>query len=216
DGPTHQPVEQLASLRAIPDLTVIRPADANETAAAWRVAVRRPGPTALALTRQGLPVLEGAGAAREGVSHGAYVVAESQSGEPDVILIGSGSEVSLALEARRALEGDGIRTRVVSMPSFELFREQPAEYQDAILPPKVRARVTVEAGVTQGWDRYAGDLGESVGLDRFGASAPAKVVFAELGLTPESVVAAARRSLARAMAAGRGPDSGSAPGTART
>jgi len=197
DGPTHQPVEQVAALRAIPGLTVIRPADANETAAAWAVAAASPRPTALILTRQGLPVLEDAGAAREGVARGAYVV-RTVDGEPDVILIASGSEVSLALEARTALAAEGVRGRVVSMPSWELFEEQPEQYREEVLPGRVRARVTVEAGVTQGWSRYAGDLGETVGIDRFGASAPAAAVFEELGLTTGAIVAAAKRSLIRA------------------
>ena len=195
DGPTHQPVEHLMSLRAIPGLVVLRPADGNETAQAWRIAAeRRDGPTVLALTRQNVPNLqvpEGA------VARGGYVIAEASGGSPRLLLIGTGSEVSLCLQAKDVLEAEGVPTRVVSLPSFELFEAQDEAYRESVLPRAVRARVTVEAGATLGWERYAGDLGETVGLDRFGASAPGDVVMRELGFTVVAVVSAAKRSLAR-------------------
>jgi transketolase len=188
DGPTHQPVEQLASLRAIPNLAVVRPADANETAAAWRVAVeRRDGPTALVLSRQNLPVLAGtAELAGEGVAAGAYVLADGGSA-PAVVLIATGSEVALAAAARDQLAARGIAARVVSMPSWELFAAQPAASREAVLPPGV-PRLAIEAGVSMGWCRWVGERGEVLGLDRFGASAPGKVVAARLGFTVEAVV----------------------------
>ncbi len=195
DGPTHQPVEHLMSLRAMPDLVVFRPADANETAQAWRIAAeRRDGPTVLALTRQAVPTL----AVPEGaVARGGYVLAEATGGEPRLVLVGTGSEVALCLRAREALEAEGVPTRVVSLPSFELFEAQDDAYRESVLPRALRARVTVEAGATLGWERYAGDLGETVGLDRFGASAPGDEVMSRLGFTAEAVVAAAKRSLSR-------------------
>lgn len=188
DGPTHQAVEQLASLRAIPNLVVLRPADANETAAAWRVAVeRRDGPTALALSRQNLPVLAGtAERAASGVAAGAYVLEEG-AGAPAVVLIASGSEVALAAAARGQLAARGISARVVSMPSWELFAAQPASYRERVLPPRV-PRLAIEAGVTMGWSRWVGEGGDALGLDRFGASAPGKVAAANLGFTAEAVV----------------------------
>jgi transketolase len=189
DGPTHQPVEHLAGLRAIPNLVTIRPADANETAAAWREAIaRRDGPTVIVLTRQGLPILDGP----SDVARGAYVLAEGE----DCILIGTGSEVSLALEARELLAAEGIAARVVSMPSFELFAAQDDDYRRSVLPPGRRARVGVEAASPFGWERWTGDAGEIVAIDRFGASAPGEVVLARLGITAEAVAEAARRSLA--------------------
>jgi transketolase len=189
DGPTHQPVEHLAALRAIPNLVVIRPADANETAAAWRVALeRRDGPTALALTRQKLPILaETARDPAETAARGAYVLAGAP-GTPDVILIASGSEVHLALEARDLLAEKGIAARVVSMLSWELFDAQPASYREHVLPPQVTARLAIEAGVTQGWHKYVGPAGDVMGLERFGASAPYKVLMEKLGFTAEAVV----------------------------
>ena len=189
DGPTHQPVEQLAALRAIPNLVLIRPADANETAAAWRVALeRRDGPTALALTRQKLPVLaETVRDPTETVTRGAYVMADTP-GTPDVLLIASGSEVHLALQARDSLAEKGIAVRVVSMPSWELFDAQPASYRETVLPPRVTARLAIEAGVTQGWAKYVGPAGDVMGLDRFGASAPYKVLVERFGFTAEAVV----------------------------
>jgi transketolase len=195
DGPTHQPVETLMALRVIPNLTVIRPADANETAQAWRVALeRRDGPTALALTRQTVPHLDVPAGA---VARGGYVLADVEAGPPDVVLIGTGSEVAVCLAARSRLADEGIAARVVSLPSFELFAAQDRAYRDSVLPPAVRARVTVEAGASLGWERYAGDAGEIVALDRFGASAPGEVVLREFGFTPERVADAARRSIAR-------------------
>ncbi len=187
DGPTHQPVEQAASLRAIPRLVVIRPADANETASAWRVATTRRGPVALLLTRQALPVLAGT----DDVAYGGYVLAETD-GPPDVILIATGSEVHVAVEAKGLLDARGVKARVVSLPSWELFEAQPQEYRDVVLPPSVLARVAVEAGVPQGWSRYVGPFGAVVGVEsRFGASAPVKVVMAKYGFTAANVVAKA-------------------------
>ncbi len=196
DGPTHQPVEHLVALRAIPELVVLRPADANEVAEAWRVALERPGPTTLVFSRQALPIYDRAifGDAK-GVHRGGYVLAEASGGAPSVILISTGSEVAVAMTAREQLEAQGVPTRVVSLPSWELFDEQPAEYRDAVLPPSVRARVSIEAGVTLGWSRYVTDDGAVIGLDRFGASAPASVLYRELGFTPEHVVAEALRVL---------------------
>ncbi|MFO7986357.1 MAG: transketolase [Desulfatiglandaceae bacterium] len=193
DGPTHQPVEHLAGLRAIPNLTVIRPCDANETAQAWRVALKSEGPVALALTRQGLPVIDRSPYAdASNLRSGAYVLKEPVHGKPDVILIATGSEVHLTLSAAEKLDGEGIRTRVVSMPSWELFEQQPDTYKDQVLPPDIKTRIAVEAGVTQGWHRYVGDAGHIIGLDRFGASAPNGVLFEKFGFTVRHVVEAAR------------------------
>jgi len=200
DGPTHQPISQLMGLRLIPNMTVIRPADAEETVEAWRIAMKRKhGPVALVLTRQALPPLKSIGgqaAARTGVEKGAYVVRGS-GGKPDVILMGTGSEVQLALGAALALEKEGVKARVVSMPSWELFDAQSAEYREEVLPRSVRVRVAVEAGTQIGWERYTGLDGEAVGLARFGASAPGGVAMAKLGFTVENVVAAAKRVLHR-------------------
>jgi transketolase len=200
DGPTHQPVEHLASLRAMPNLHVIRPADANETAAAWRMALERTaGPTALVLTRQKLPVLPPSSVFRDdAVYRGAYVLEDAGDGRPDVLLIASGSEVSVALAARRLLAEEGVPARVVSMPCRERFEEQEEGYRETVLPPSVSARVSVEAGATFGWERYVGDHGASVGIDRFGASAPAERIFRELGITPEAVRDRAKSVLAAA------------------
>ncbi len=189
DGPTHQPVEHLASLRSIPGLTVLRPADANETAAAWRAAVQRPGPTAIVLSRQGLPVLDPDTAA-DGVSRGAYVVHAAEAAQPDLVLIATGSEVGLALLSAEELENRDIRTRVVSMPSWELFREQPAEYREALLPA-LTPKLAIEAAHPIGWREFVGSGGDVVALDRFGASGPGAEVYAELGFTVEHVVARA-------------------------
>jgi transketolase len=199
DGPTHQPVEHLASLRAMPNLVVIRPADAAETVVAWRVALeRRHGPTALVLTRQKLPVLDRAPqASAEGAARGAYVLADPPGGSPELILIGTGSEVALAVAARAELEKRGVATRVVSMPSWELFAAQPTTYREAVLPPAIGARLAVEAGASLGWERWTGPAGGIVALDRFGASAPGEVNLRELGFTVEHVVARARALLAR-------------------
>ncbi len=197
DGPTHQPVEQLMSLRAIPGLTVIRPADANETVEAWRAALKNDaGPTALIFTRQNLAVADRASLApAAGLRQGGYILWESAAGEPETILIGTGSEVEIALAAGKILASEGVRVRVVSLPSWELFDSAPQEYRDRVLPPAVRARVSVEAGVRLGWEHYAGLEGERVGIDRFGASAPYKVLYEKFGITAAVVAAAARRLL---------------------
>ncbi|HEY63862.1 MAG TPA: transketolase [Caldilineae bacterium] len=196
DGPTHQPVEHLAALRAIPNLVVIRPADANETVEAWKVALTRSGPVALALTRQKLPILDRSQLAPASELHkGAYVLADAANGRPDVILIATGSEVALALQARDLLAVDGIQARVVNMPSWELFEEQPQSYREEVLPPDITRRVAIEAAVRQGWDRYIGPEGIFIGLDRFGASAPYKVLAEKFGFTPERVAEAARSLL---------------------
>jgi transketolase len=192
DGPTHQPVEQLISLRAIPGLTVLRPADANETAEAWRVALEQPGPSVLVLTRQKLPVLDPQRfSIHEGVRRGAYVLAEAEDGSSDVVLIGTGSEVHLALAARERLAGQGVRARVVSMPSWELFDAQPPDYREAVVPPDVPA-LAVEAGSPRGWRDYVGDRGDVIGLNRFGASAPGPVMLEQFGFTAEHIAARAR------------------------
>ncbi|GAA2742667.1 transketolase [Kitasatospora cinereorecta] len=200
DGPTHQPVEHLAALRAIPGLAVVRPADANETAVVWRTVVERhtshPGPVGLALTRQGVPTFDReVFASAEGAARGGYVLAEAEGASPKVILIGTGSEVQLAVQAREALEAEGIPTRVVSMPSVEWFNEQDQAYRDTVLPPNVRARVSVEAGIAQGWRELVGDAGRIISLEHFGASADYKVLYQEFGLTADAVANAARASL---------------------
>jgi transketolase len=184
----------------MPNLHVLRPADANETAAAWRMALERTaGPTALVLTRQKLPVLPPSSVFRDdAVYRGAYVLEDAGDGRPDVLLIASGSEVSVALEARRLLAEEGVPARVVSMPCRERFEQQEAGYRETVLPPSVSARVSVEAGATFGWARYVGDHGASVGIDRFGASAPAERIFRELGITPEAVRDRAKSVLAAA------------------
>jgi transketolase len=198
DGPTHQPIEHLAALRAIPHLFVIRPADPAEVREAWRIAIlRRNGPTALALTRQKLnPIDRKKFAAADGLRKGAYILAEATangaSTTPRIILIATGSEVSLTVEARETLQKEGIPTRVVSMPCWELFQEQPREYREAVLPPAVTARLAVEAGIAQGWDRYVGNSGDVIALDRFGASAPGDVVLRELGFNVDNVLKHAR------------------------
>jgi transketolase len=196
DGPTHQPVEHLAAVRAIPDLIVIRPADANETAAAWRVALeRRDGPTALILTRQKLPILaETRRDHAETVARGAYILADS-SGFPKLILIATGSEVNVALGARDILAGQGIAVRVVSMPSWELFDAQPVEHRESVLPPGVTARLAIEAGISMGWHRYVGPAGDVMSLEHFGASAPYKVLMQQWGFTPEAVAERAMKLL---------------------
>jgi len=198
DGPTHQPVEHVASLRLIPNLAVIRPSDANETAIAWREVITRRKPAGFALSRQNLPVIDRTiFASAEGVAQGAYVVSDS-SGTPDVILIATGSEVSLAIAAKEILAADGIAARVVSAPCLEWFAETSSEYQESVLPSSVRARVSVEAGVTAGWREYVGDAGVSIGLNHFGASAAAGILFKEFGFTPEAVASAAKESIAKA------------------
>src|SRR6476619_2718088 len=227
DGPTHQPVEHLAALRAMPGLAVVRPADANETAQAWAEILRRGRPAGLALSRQNLPIVDRTEHAKAtGVGKGAYVLIDAASGEPDVVLVATGSEVSLALEARLRLEKAGISTRVVSMPCREWFEEQPRSYQNKVLPPSVRARVSVEAGVAMGWHDLVGDSGRCISIEHFGASADAATLFREFGFTPEAVVKAAKDSIAAARKAGQVPavndtaprarkDSGTDVGTTR-
>ncbi|MBO3087098.1 transketolase [Cellulomonas dongxiuzhuiae] len=214
DGPTHQPVEHLTAVRAIPGLAVVRPADANETAAAWRATLERTdGPVALVLTRQNVPTYprgEDGFATTDGVTRGAYVLLEASSGTPDVVLIGTGSEVQLAVEARETLEAAGVATRVVSAPCLEWFAEQDEEYRESVLPSAVRARVSVEAGIAMSWHKIVGDAGRSVSIEHYGASADYQTLYREFGITAEAVVAAAHESLAAA----RGDDrSASAPGT---
>jgi transketolase len=189
DGPTHQPIEQLASLRLIPGLTVIRPADAQETVIAWKTAMRTAGPVALLLTRQKLPVLDAAKVT--GAARGGYVLEEASSA-PALILLASGSEVHLALAARERLESQGVPTRVVSMPSWEVFEAQDASYKESVLPPAIKARLSIEAGTTFGWRKYVGDQGATLGIDHFGASAPAEILFEKFGLTVDSVVEVAK------------------------
>jgi transketolase len=191
DGPTHQPIEQLAALRAIPNLTVLRPCDANESVEAWRFALKhKKGPVALTLTRQGVPILDREKfASADGLYRGAYVLSEADGDkEPDVIVIASGSEVHIAIEAANKLQEKGVSVRVVSMPSWELFDKQPEEYRNQVLPPTVKARLAIEAGVTQGWHRYLSSKGEVVGVDHFGASAPYKILYEKFGITADRVV----------------------------
>jgi transketolase len=200
DGPTHQPVEHLWALRAIPGLDVVRPADASETAVAWKTILEHADrPAGLCLTRQAVPVFDRSvlGPA-EHAARGGYVLAEADGGDPQVILIGTGSEVQLAVAARDLLQAGGVATRVVSMPCVEWFAEQDAAYRDEVLPPAVRARVSVEAGLALGWRQFVGDLGESISLEHFGASADYRKLYEEFGITAEAVAQAARASLARA------------------
>jgi transketolase len=202
DGPTHQPVEHLAALRAIPGLDVVRPGDANETSVAWQAVLEHTDrPAGFCLSRQNLPVLdrgEGTGlASADGVARGGYILAEGVGGEPTVIVMATGSEVQIALAARDILQDEGIPTRVVSLPCVEWFTGQDASYQEEVLPPRIRARVSVEAGVAQPWHVFTGDFGECVSLEHFGASASYKKLYEEFGFTAEHVAAAARSSLAR-------------------
>jgi transketolase len=199
DGPTHQPIEQLMSLRAMPNFTLFRPGDANETVYAWRAALEnRSGPTGLVLTRQKIPVLDRARyAPAEGTLRGAYTVLDAPGENPQVIIIGTGSELQLAIGAAEQLQSQGIGARAVSMPCWELFEAQPPEYRDAVLPPSVRSRVSVEAGATFGWCRYVGDQGLAVGIDRFGASAPGETNMEQFGFTIDNVVQHALRALGR-------------------
>jgi len=188
DGPTHQPIEQVMSLRSVPNLTVIRPADANETAAAWKLAIERKKPTVLILTRQNVPVLDaGALSIPSGVRRGAYVL-ETGGDKPDLLFLATGSEVHLALEAAKQLTGKGIKARVISMPSWELFLEQPQSYRDEVLPPGIRKRLAIEAGATLGWWRWTGDEGDVIGIDHFGASAPGNVVMEKYGFSVDNIV----------------------------
>jgi transketolase len=199
DGPTHQPVEHLWALRAIPGFEVVRPGDANETSVAWRTIIERNKPAGLALTRQNLPVVDRSGelGSAEGTARGGYILAEARGGSPEVIIIATGSEVQIALAARDRLQAEGTATRVVSMPCVEWFREQDEEYRRQVLPPAVRARVSVEAGVAQGWHEFTGDAGECVSLEHFGASASYQDLYREFGFTEERVAQAARSSIAR-------------------
>jgi transketolase len=196
DGPTHQPIEHLAALRAIPHLAVVRPADANETAAAWKTVLENPvGPAGLCLTRQNVPVLEGTDA--EGVARGGYVLAESSTPRPQVVLLATGSEVHIAVAARAQLEADGIGTRVVSVPCLDWFTDQDEAYREQVLPPSVRARVAIEAGIAAPWHRWVGDNGEVISIEHFGASADYQTLYREFGFTAEAVVAAAQRTIRR-------------------
>jgi transketolase len=197
DGPTHQPIEHLAALRAIPQFDMVRPADANETAVCWRAILEKTdGPVGIALSRQNLPVLDPAKVA--GAAKGGYILEEGSSGMPEVILIATGSEVSLALKAREILEADGASVRVVSMPCIEWFHQQPPAYQQQVLPQDIKARVSIEAAVAQGWREVVGDSGEIISIEHFGASAEGNVLFEQFGFTPDRVVAAAHAALERA------------------
>ncbi len=197
DGPTHQPIEQLATLRATPHLNVVRPAGFNETARAWHFALASTdAPTVLALSRQGLPVWDPAGVPADAIERGAYVLHDAE--DPDLILMGSGSEVHVADDARKLLEADGLRVRLVSMPCLDRFAEQDADYRDSVLPPSVRARVAVEAASPLGWHRWVGDLGDVVAMEGFGASAPAKLLYEHFGFTGEAVAERARAVVERA------------------
>jgi transketolase len=197
DGPTHQPVEHLAALRAVPNLTVIRPADPNEASETWAFAIQHNGPTVMVLTRQAVPHLDRSNAKEPGVARGAYILAEADGGAADVILIGTGSEVQLCVQAREKLKDYGVKARVVSMPSWELFAAQDEAYREQVLPKRVKARVSVEAGSPMGWHRWVGDEGTIIGVERFGASAPGADVLQHLGFTPEHVASAALRVLGR-------------------
>jgi transketolase len=207
DGPTHQPIEQLATLRAIPQLDIVRPGDANETAYAWKAILeRREGPAGIALTRQNIPVFargvaDATGAVFAGAENtvkGAYTLVDAANGSPELILIATGSELQLAVAAREKLEAEGIATRVVSAPCLEWFDEQSATYRESVLPKSVQARVSVEAGLSLGWSKYVGPFGQSVSIEHFGASADYKTLFREFGMTTDAVVAKARESISAA------------------
>jgi transketolase len=197
DGPTHQPIEQLASLRAMPNLLVLRPGDANEVVESWKIIVQQKHtPSAIVLSRQAMPTLDRSKyAAASGVAKGAYVLADAPGGKPDVILMGTGSELSLCVDAYEKLKGEGIKARVVSMPCWELFDEQDAAYKESVFPASVTARVSVEMAATFGWERYVGSKGRMIGMHRFGASAPIKDLLKFFGFTVDNVVAEARASL---------------------
>jgi len=196
DGPTHQPVEQLAALRAVPHLTVIRPADPNEVSEAWAFAVEHDGPTVLVFTRQAVPHLDRGRAKDPSVAKGAYILSEAD-GQPDVILIGTGSEVSLCVKAQSTLLKSGIKARVVSMPSWDLFEAQSPAYRESVLPAKITKRVSIEAGASLGWHRWVGEEGTIIAVDRFGASAPGPEIFEHYGITSDNVAAAALRLAGR-------------------
>ncbi|MDP9171516.1 MAG: transketolase, partial [Acidobacteriota bacterium] len=197
DGPTHEPVEQIAGVRPIPGLTVFRPADANETTEAWAWAVQHNGPTLFALTRQNVPHLDRSNAKEPGVAKGAYILSDSPGGAPEVILIATGSEVSLCVKAQEKLATYGVKSRVVSMPSMCLFDAQDEGYRESVLPKALKKRVTVEAATTFGWDRYAGEDGHKIGIDHYGASAPGDVIMKNFGFTVGKVAGAALRLLGR-------------------
>jgi transketolase len=198
DGPTHQPIEQLIGLRAIPNLYVVRPADANETALAWRYAVSRSDhPTLMAFSRQGAATLDPESVPSDAIERGAYVLRDSD-GDPQVILIATGTEVTIALEAADLLTGDGVAVRVVSMPCMDSFQEQDQAYQDSVLPPSCRARVSIEASSVMGWERWVTEDGDSVGMTTFGASGPQPAVYEHFGFTPEKVAERAKAVLAKA------------------
>jgi transketolase len=199
DGPTHQPVEHFAALRAIPGLIVMRPADANEVVEAWKFAIaRRDGPTALLLTRQGIPTLDRKYfAPASGTQRGAYVLKDLGEGNPDLILMASGSEVSLIIEAGIRLNNEGINVRIVSFPSWEMFAAQDEGYKKSVLPPEIHARLSIEAGIAQGWHHWVGDTGVSISIERFGASAPGSVVFEKFGISAQNVVSHAKELLQR-------------------
>ena len=199
DGPTHQAVEQLAALRAMPGMYIIRPGDANEVLEAYRFVIRlKHKPASIVLSRQALPTVDRSKfAAATGLEKGAYVLADSPGGAPDAILMASGSEVSICMQARELLEKEEIKTRVVSFPCFELFEEQPQSYRDSVLPPSVRARVAVEAAAPLGWDQFIGPSGAMIGMRTFGTSAPAKDAFKRFGFTPENVVSKVKAQLGK-------------------
>jgi len=199
DGPTHQPIEHLMNLRAVPNLTVIRPSDAAETVEAWRMALlKNDGPTALIFTRQDLPVLDRTEyAPAEMLQRGGYILWESAHGTPEVILIGTGSETHIALAAGKQLAAEGIGIRVVALPSWKLFDAQPKKYRETVLPLEVKARIAVEAGIKLGWERYVGLEGEIVGMEGFGASAPSQVLYEKFGITAEAIVQTAKGLLRR-------------------
>jgi transketolase len=198
DGPTHQPIEQLASLRAMPNLVVLRPGDANEVVESWKIIARlQHQPVVLVLTRQNLPTLDRTKyAAASGVAKGAYVIADAEGGKPELILMGTGSELSLCIDAYEKLKAEGVKARVVSMPSFDIFEQQDAAYKESVLPARVTARVSVEMASTFGWGRYVGLKGRSVGMHSFGASAPLKDLLKFFGFTVEKVIEEARKALA--------------------
>jgi transketolase len=197
DGPTHQPIEHLASLRAMPNMTVIRPADANETAESWKAAMKNnKGPTLLALTRQSVPTFDrSVVAAAANLQKGAYILKETDKDVPDALVLATGSEVHLALDAAERLAEDGIEIRVISMPCWELFEKQTDDYKKSVLPVEISARVAIEAGATQGWHKYVGTTGEVIGLDHFGASAPISNLFINFGITADAVVKAVKNQL---------------------
>ncbi len=200
DGPTHQPIEQLASLRAVPNTIVLRPGDANEVVEAWKIALQTShGPVLLVLSRQAIPTLDRTKyASAAGVAKGAYVLADSPGGKPDVILMASGTELYLCVDAYEKLKAEGVNARVVSMPSWEVFEKQDAAYKESVLPANVTARLSVELGSTLGWERYVGPKGQMLGMHRFGASAPWKDLQKKFGFTPDAVLAAARKAIAAA------------------